>query len=421
MKKGVRNSTLFSLVMQLSGSFLEALDRPFYPEYGNWYDRTKAILEGGPDFVAKILEIRPDLSEEQLSSCLTFSKKCLDCLVSDAEISRNPPHASRREEYLEELALLLSRILAHRDHFQMRNAFTTPMAHSKHLDFLREREYAGYERYLYDKFASNFVIAPLTNLVVESDIELGEKLKIRKIATEEFHSLSQAEESHGSQPLFYPETVVYLPTAGLDWDKKLARVVTALRLVKKELFGATAVYLGHANPSRSWEVVQPPPGTGIAKGSLQEVVTITEPEAAELRDLSTRIGNVVHLKYLELSMRRFNMAQERVVTEDSWIDYFVSLESLFSKGDEVTEVGHRLATRVARALRTVLLDSRRDLRTKVKNWYKKRSQIVHGLEVRLTPEDTDGLHDLVRESLKWFLCNSEHADHDKVIDALDLN
>src|SRR5439155_23124014 len=147
----------------------------------------------------------------------------------------------------------------------------------------------------------------------------------------------------------------------------------AVRLATKENIGLTAVYFGHGNPCRSWDIKAAPLGTGAVRGSLQKIVQVSDPEESELKDLYHLMEKARREKYLMLSMRRFNLAHERGTTEDCWIDYFVAIESLFSKGDELTEVGHRLATRVARALDPGSTELKLKLRKKVRGWYTKRS------------------------------------------------
>jgi hypothetical protein len=112
------------------------------------------------------------------------------------------------------------------------------------------------------------------------------------------------------------------------------------------------------------------------------------------------------------------MAQ-RATLEDSWIDFFISLESLFSKQSELTEVTHRLATRISRVLADSV-DERKKMTTKIKKWYKTRSQIVHGTRVCVREKELQDLEQIVRRSVLWFLSQENPADHDQLIDWIDL-
>ena len=124
---------------------------------------------------------------------------------------------------------------------------------------------------------------------------------------------------------------------------------------------------------------------------------------------------------MAISIRRFNFAYERERLEDSWIDYFVSLESLYSKASELTEVTHRLATRVALALGTDSLAGKKEIRDKIKKWYRVRSMVIHGLKVNLSQKQFQELEEILRRSIKWFINQKEYANHDKIIDLLDLS
>jgi len=86
------------------------------------------------------------------------------------------------------------------------------------------------------------------------------------------------------------------------------------------------------------------------------------------------------------------------------IDYFISLEPLYSKASELTEVTHRLATRVARALATNSLDEKKEMRDEIKKWYGVRRKIVHGIEVDLSKtasglgSNSEEIYQVVHES-----------------------
>ena len=122
---------------------------------------------------------------------------------------------------------------------------------------------------------------------------------------------------------------------------------------------------------------------------------------------------------MTIAIRRFNFAYNRDRFEDRWVDHFISLESLFSKSSEQTEVTHRISTRVSKALATTLED-KKEMRKKMKDWYGIRSKIVHGTKVALKPKEVQEVEDVVRKSLKLFMENKDYADPTKIIDDLDL-
>jgi hypothetical protein len=49
---------------------MSVLDAPFILEYGSSYDRIKVLLSAEPDFIVKVLKLRPDLDESNLSNVL---------------------------------------------------------------------------------------------------------------------------------------------------------------------------------------------------------------------------------------------------------------------------------------------------------------------------------------------------------------
>lgn len=416
----IRNPKLFELLKTLTKAFIDALDKPFFPDYSSWYDRIKTLLEGGSELVERILELRPDLEERNLNLCLVSAEKCLQALLKE-DISRNPPHASTPEEYRDELAFFLEKLFKEREYTRVRALFANPEAFARHFDDVFLREYLRYEKYLYDGSVSNFLICPLQNFVCSKNIELEGQLAIRKITQEEFHALVEAEERHRYELKSYPEFILYVPVDDKDWREHIKSVITSLRLLKKGRIGFSRIYYGYGLPSRPWKIIEAPAETKFVEKRVDAFFNLTNSEDAEIKNILTLLNRVKQAGYLTASIRRFNFAYERERLEDSWIDYFVSLESLYSKTSESTEVTHRLATRVSRALGGNLLDDRKEIRDKIKEWYRIRSNIVHGIEIKLSQKQLEGLEEILRESIKWFMNHKEYANHDKIIDLLDLS
>lgn len=416
-EKKIRNPELFRILQELTKSFLDALDKPFFPDYGSWYERIKVLLRSDSGLIARILEKRPDLGEEKLSRCLLSSQKCLGALL-DKDLCRKPPHASTLEGYHDELALLLENLFLEREHVRSRALLAEPEGLARHLDDAFRNAYQVYEDYLYDDSVCDFLICPIQNLVSSAKIALGRGLEIRTIKQSEFHSLVEAEKRHGYQLESYPEFVLYMPVNDGNWREHLERVVTALRLSKKEGVGLARIYQAYALPFRSWKIVEPLAGTRFAGRPAGDFLNLTSGED-ELAKIFALLERAKGVGYLAVSVRRFGVSFEREMLEDSWIDLFVSLESLYSKTSEITEVTHRLATRVSRALSSSL-EERKQLRKKIRDWYEIRSKIVHGLEVHLNRTVLQDLEELVRKSLNWLVAHADYADHDKIIDMLDL-
>jgi len=413
----IRNKELFKLLKDLVNSFMDALDKPFLPDYGSWYDRIKTLVEGNSSIVAEMLLKRPDLKDEKLSRCLVSTEKFLKFVLKE-DLSRKPPHTSTREGYQEELTFFLEKLFKEKDRL-LREGFYTSDGLRRAFNELLVKEYLKYEAYLYDDYVSDFLICPLENFVGSTKIDLGHLLTIRKITQDEFHSLVEAEEKYeGKFPESYPEFVLYIPVEGKP-NEHIEPVITALRLLREEKVGLTKVYYGYALPCKPWKVLEAPEESKFVRKPEDALYILSEPENKKLVNLLSLLERTKSVGYLTIAMRRFNFAYRRDRLEDRWIDYFVSLESLYSKSSESTEVTHRIATRVSKALADTFED-RMKLNKKMKKWYGIRSRIVHGTQVSLNQREVQEVGEVVRKSLKWFMNQKEYADHDKIIDELDL-
>jgi hypothetical protein len=399
---------------------VDALDAaPFLSDYGSWYDRAKVLVEGDSDTVAKVLEIRRDLSEENLGRCLLSARKCLETLLEE-KICRNPPHASTRAEYVQEVSMFLEKLFDEREKLRTRALFANRQAYEMHFHDIFLREYARYEKYLYDDAVFDSLICPLQNLTVSKDIELQKRLLIRRITQEEFQSLVEAERRGGYELVSYPEFLLCLPVDENDWRECIENAITSLRLLRKERVGLVRIYYAYGLPFRPWKILDAPAGTKFVQTRTGGLFNIDYSREEVLRSGYLHLDRVKEAGYLAVAIRRFNFAQDRERIEDSWIDYFVSLESLYSKSSESTEVTHRLATRVSKALVSNSMEDRKKKRETTKRWYRLRSEIIHGNKVDLNEDLLQDLEELVRESLNWFLNHTKYANHDEIIDMLDL-
>lgn len=418
-KQKARNSNLFKCLEDLTRAFMEGLDKPFFSSYGSWYDRVRILIKGNTELVAKILERRPDLEEEKLSRCLVSAGRCLNALLKE-DIQRNPPHASTEDEYRDELVFFLEKLFKERERIHTRAVFATSEALNRHFDRIFREEYLRYEKYLYRESVSDFLIGEFRNFTCSESVGLENQLTIREITQEEFHSLVEADERYGYKLESYPEFVLYMPVENENWRRQLVRLITALRLLKKERIGLTRIHYAFALPCRAWKVIEAPTGTKFAEESVGSSFDLSKTDKKELKHLWSLLDRAEEAGYLTISIRRFNFAYERKRLEDRWIDYFISLESLYSKAGELTEVTHRLATRVSRALTNGSLEDKKKLRQKTKRWYSMRSKIVHGMQTDLNPEQLQDLEEVLRRSLRWFMSHQDYNDHDKIIDLLDL-
>jgi hypothetical protein len=414
--KTVRNRKLHDALKNLAISFETVLDKKFFPEFGDWYDRVRVLLQSDAELIAKILERRPELGEEKLSRCLAAGRNTLKILTSE-ELCRNPPHASTIEGYQEELAFFLAKLLKEKDRILARGSFATTGV-QRHLGRIFLEEYLKYENYLFTGLVTDFLICPLDNFICPKDIALSDQIAIRKLKQDEFHSLVDAVEQWQCGLYYAPESVLCIAVKDDKWKEQIQEVITLLRLLGKESVSISRMFVAYALPSRPWLISEPPEGTRSIKRPTGDLYTLDKEE--ELHALFTFLDKTKNVGYLGMSIRRFNLAHERERMEDSWIDLFISIESLFSKESEMTEVTHRLATRLSRALGGELFDGKRLLRNKIKEWYGVRSKIVHGGIVSLDKPQLQELEGVLRNSIVWFMNRKEYNDHDMIIDLLDL-
>jgi len=413
----VRNVKIFELMKEVVSCFINAFNKPFSSEYGSLSDRIKTIVEADSSVVAEILLERPDLKNEELARCLLTTEKYLQSITQE-NISRTPPHASTKEDYREELISFLERMLRERDNMQRRNLFSGEGLKHHFSDFLR-KEYLRYERYLYDDSVSDFVICPLENFIGPSTmIDFGCHLAIRKITQDEFHSLAEAQARYEGELRSYPEFVLYIPSER-DWIKDVTTIITALRLLKKGIVGLSKAYQGYAFPCRSWRILEPPAETKFFKEKSESLYVSSNSESEDIIRLFSTLEKTRNAGYLSVAIRRYNLAYQRDRVEDRLMDCFVSLESLYSKTGGRGEVTHRISTRASRVLEENFED-RKNKRERLKKLYNSRSRIVHGEQVRLRQKDVEEVEEITRTSLKWFMNHKGYANHNKIIDELDL-
>jgi len=410
----IRNSKLFELVKNLTNSLIAALDRPFSEDYGSWYDRVKVVIKGNPELIAKILEKRPDLEEEKLSRCVVNSERCVHYL-SEGDFSRKPPHASTSEKRIEELSLFLEKLFKERDRIQQ---FFSKEGAKRHFEQIFKQEYMRYEKYLYSDEVTDFLLCPLQNFQATKDIELENQLAIREITQDEFHSLIETKGEKYLECESYPEFVLFVPFR-TEWVDYIETTLTALRTLKKERVGLNEIYIGYSFPFKPWSPAKAPQETIWDQKQAVERYLMSNSENEKLKNLWKIVDRAKKVGYLRASIRRFNFGHSRERLEDRWVDFFISLESLFSKESESADVSYRLATRISLALENKF-DERKLVRKKIKNWYDIRSKIVHGTHTSIDERQLEELEETLRASLLWFMNQNEYSSHDEIIDLLDL-
>jgi hypothetical protein len=322
-KETILNAKLFSCMKDLTNSFMSVLDMPFFPEYGSDYDRIKILLSADSEFIARVLKIRPDLDESSLSRCTITAKKAIETLLNE-NICRNPPHASTIAEFNVELAFFLQRLHDQRDHIRANFA---PEGFRVHFDRIFLEEYLRYEKYLYDDKVEDLLVAPLKNFCTSSAIKFKDNFTIRKITQQEFHSLVETEESQTNRLQSYPEFVICVPFDNNTGQESIETIISSRRLLKVTKIGLSNNYVAFAFPFKPWKKLEAIEGTKL-RVMAQSLFNISSSEAVDLLKIYSQLSSAKNIGYLRMAIRRFNLAYERERIEDSWIDLFISLESL---------------------------------------------------------------------------------------------
>ena len=121
-------------------------------------------------------------------------------------------------------------------------------------------------------------------------------------------------------------------------------------------------------------------------------------------------------RVLALAMRRLRDGTERIELEDRVIDVSIALEALFMEGEQWDQ--KRLVSRRASWYFADSLQEREQTRTRLKEFYDERSDIVHGkTPVNLTPAEENqrwsrlaAVEDVVRASVKAMISEGRPPD-----------
>jgi hypothetical protein len=123
---------------------------------------------------------------------------------------------------------------------------------------------------------------------------------------------------------------------------------------------------------------------------------------------------------LKVGVTRFNYAYERSKPEDKLLDYAISFESLFSKeGEEHDSLTHKLATRSARLLEN-RYENRKVVDHTLRSFYRVRSQLVHGKDIKISLISLEKIEDYLRRSIRILIRKTRKESRQDVIERLDL-
>jgi hypothetical protein len=309
-------------------------------------------------------------------------------------------------------------------------------------DRLCDELYKKYEDFFYVPERDLNPTAPLHNFKSELEvIKLDKNLKIRKIHDKEQKQLWL--KNFSIIPKFEIPLIKFVLDAQyqvkehrrdeMSYIKELFdRVISAMRLFKKGTFGynriTTKIY---------W-------ACPISKASMSSGINYYEPfhgaqyelskdEAEDLVKFWEMFKEVDFKKYgfIDLAIRRFNLAHVRKELEDKLIDLMIAFEALYLLRTE-DELGFKLATRAAFILGK---DKGKSEKEKIYNFLKKayriRSGIVHGnkhLEKNIKLSDDEEisvqnfvlqLEDYLRQSIIHFVNLSMNYEMKEISQYLD--
>ena len=252
-------------------------------------------------------------------------------------------------------------------------------------DRLCDELYKKYEDFFFVPERDLNPIAPLHNFESELEvIQLDENLKIRKIHDKEQKQLWLAKISW--IPKFEIPSIKFVlearypvkePDEMYRIKELFERVVSAMRLFKKGTFGynkiTTKMYdmcpISKASMSLENYYEPLPSNYGVLKEEAEDLVKFWK-----------MFKEVDFKKYgfIELAIRRFNLAHVRKELEDKLIDLMIAFEALYLINTD-QELGFKLATRAAFILGK---DKGKTEKEKIyiflKKAYSIRSGIVHG-------------------------------------------
>jgi Apea-like HEPN len=187
---------------------------------------------------------------------------------------------------------------------------------------------------------------------------------------------------------------------GLDASPEMdrhERVISAMRLLGVP--GSPHIAMHLVSPARpalrlSHTLVR---DIGMSRGIAQfnpfaDVFALRAPKEPRLVRLVEQLDERAVDTALTFALRRFADAHARTRDEDRIVDYWIALESMFSK--ESTEVTYRVSMRAARFIGGTA-DERGELRERLKRSYGVRSKIVHGGRV-----DARRLHEVEQHTIE---------------------
>jgi len=300
--------------------------------------------------------------------------------------------------------------------------------------------YFDWEQFFYNDSILVKAFSPLDNFNSDVDeIDLGDGLRIRRIATSELEQLLGESRWSPQIPYFevaqlkYAMELTYktmkvvertltgvIPSPDVNVNEKFGKLITALRLFKSGIVGFNII-----KTLKTLDVPVINEGTSGAltyKKFLGQTYTLTRTEVSEFKSFWSKFSKIdlEQPASLSVAIRRLNYAYERDELEDKLVDFMVAFEALFFKEGERGEFRHKLSVRVARFLEQEY-DQRKQIAKKMSEFYDMRSAVVHGEKVNFSVEFVNTVEDHLRRSIRLFTERLQTFTHEEIVSHLDLD
>lgn len=336
----------------------------------------------------------------------------------------------------------------------LRSLLTRLLEKQSGLDFDRaifDNVYKEFEEYFYRDVSEYRFFSPLNGFRGEFEkLKLGHGFSIVRISKGEKERILSDSKQYGSfNPLhvqwpftdYALELLLDIPKVfgetrtvpySDDMPSQVARrqfeeACSALRLYKSGAVSHDYVRVG----TTSWELHGGTFTTSSigARPAVGPNYALSKEEVPDFLDFwgSFQEARVKTRRRIDVALRRFNFAYERVRPEDKLIDYLIGFEALLL-GAGHGELEYKLALRGS-ALLGKLTHDRERIFDDLMAAYRERSNVVHGGPLKATvkvagslipfAEFVDGTEQHLRSAITEFLWRAEIQSEKQVVDDLD--
>jgi hypothetical protein len=294
------------------------------------------------------------------------------------------------------------------------------------LDFDEGRAkavYARLEDFLRSTRITYSIVAPLEHFEGPDDeVRLDATTLLRKLSEDEIQYLWDLGEFGGivdrNQALgmgfclaTYQVAKKNAPTNFSQVNARLARLVTALRLLKSGQVGIPAVIQSPREPV--FGPVYGGASSGPTPALLGPTYTLLLEDRERLIATYEALGSGAAVQEFRVALERFNYAYERKRPHDKLIDYWVALEALFLP-DISQELSFRASLRIAYYVAGTP-DEREEVFRKMRLSYDTRSDVVHGQRLKAdVSEVASDTEEIVRRALRAVVTNPGSLDVDRL-------